>query len=92
MHCTDTIQILSEANVEYLKKNSRFLNKRAIPKGNKKYELYSQETKRSQNFRKCFFDTSSLKVPSFIYLYLLVEKLQRIKVKELQNFEGFLHP
>ena len=36
-----------------------------------------------------FLDTSYLKVPSFIYLCLLVEKLQRIKVKALQNFEEF---
>ena len=38
-----------------------------------------------------FLDTSSLKVPSFIYLCLLVEKLQRVKVKAVQNCKDFLH-
>ena len=41
--------------------------------------------------QEVFFDTSSFKVPSFMYLCLLVEKLQRIKVKALQNFEDFWH-
>ena len=34
------------------------------------------------------FDTS-LKVPNFIYLSLLGERLQRIKVRVPQNFEDF---
>ena len=40
-------------------------------------------------FQKTVFNTSSLKVPSFIYLRLLTERLLRIKVKVLQNFEAF---
>ena len=35
------------------------------------------------------FDTSSLKVPSFIHLCILVEKSQWIKARVLQNFEDF---
>ena len=35
------------------------------------------------------FETSSLKVPSFIYSSLLVDRLQRIKVRVLKNFEEF---
>ena len=41
-----------------------------------------------QNFRK-IFDTFSLKLPNFIYLSLLVERLRRIKVSILQSFEDF---
>ena len=50
-------------------------------------------TKRPPSFKisESDFDTSSLKVPNSIYLCLLVEKLQRIKVKALQNFEDCLH-
>ena len=39
-------------------------------------------------FYKIIFDTS-LKVPDFIYSYLLAERLERIKVRVLQNFEDF---
>ena len=35
--------------------------------------------------------TSFLKVPSFIYLRPLVEKLRGIKVRVLENFEDFMH-
>ena len=35
---------------------------------------------------------TSLKVPSFIYLRSLAEKLQRINMRLQQNFEGFTHP
>ena len=41
-------------------------------------------------FQKIAFDTSSLKVSSFIYLCPLVKNLRGIKVRVLQNFEGFM--
>ena len=37
------------------------------------------------------FDTSSLKVPNFIYLSLLAQRLQRIKARVLQNSENLFH-
>ena len=46
--------------------------------------------KRLTAFKISESDMSSLKEPSFMYLCLLVEKLQRIKVKALQNLEDFL--
>ena len=37
------------------------------------------------------FHTSFLKVPSFIYVCLVVVKLKKIRVKALWNFEDCLH-
>ena len=41
--------------------------------------------------QKMISNTSFLKVPSFIYLYPLVEMLRGIKVRLLQNSEDFIH-
>ena len=40
-------------------------------------------------FQKMIFDTSSLTVPSFIYVRPLVEKSRRIKARVLLIFEDF---
>ena len=71
-----------------MKKNSRFVNKRQFPRDFKNWALLPRDQGHSK-FQKVIFDPSSLKVPSFIYLCLLVEELQRIKMKALQNFEDF---
>ena len=66
------------------------LKQQADPKGIKKLALLANDQRHSK-LQKVIFDTYSLKVPSFIYLCLLVETLRRIKVKALQNFEDFLY-
>ena len=61
------LQRYQKANFDYLNKLKIFKQK-TIPKEIKK-ELCSQKTNGHPKFQKMVFDTSSLKVSSFIYVY-----------------------
>ena len=54
-----------------------------------KKKAFLPKDQRHSKFQKEMFDTCFLKVPSFSYLCLFVEKLKRIKAKTLKGIEDF---
>ena len=73
--------------VRLFKQSLKILETKDSCQGNKEYTLLPRDQWHSK-FQKIIFETF-LKEISFIYLSVLVERLQGIKVRMLQNFEDF---